>query len=89
MQRTIKAHCIDILGPPLAPTSQENLLRVSGKILDKDRAENILSTYQLLVIIFKPKPSKSKSLTLWHSFGIRHIHSQLETRMLGKLGIGD
>lgn len=45
LQRRIKTQRIDILGPPFTPASQENLFRVSGKILDRDRAEDILGTY--------------------------------------------
>lgn len=45
LQRTIKTRSIDILGPPFAPTSQENLFRISREIIGRDRAEDVLGTY--------------------------------------------
>lgn len=45
LQRSIKTRGIDILGPPFTPTSQEDLFRISGEIIGRDRAEDVLGTY--------------------------------------------
>ena len=45
LQRRIKTRTIDILGPPFAPTSQEDLFRISREIIGRDRTEDVLGTY--------------------------------------------
>ena len=45
LELSIQAHRIHILGPPLAPAGEEDLLRVSGDIVASECLQKTLGSY--------------------------------------------